>query len=321
MRRRVGKNCCCALHNSDGGDTIRKHSAVSSSASSYMKASTLLSQTPVLLLLLILPILSLNAAAMTFTIGDRLQNGQELSQAAILAEGDIIAGDADRLFKFLVANRDRIDNERLSLVPNSNGGVVSEALKMAQILDSGMYSVWLPPNFSTRGDMRLTKCISACFSLVVGAVSRITTDGTLGLHRPFLSRAAYATLSVKDAQSLHEQSLSELRQWFQYKGVPGRLIDTMMSTPSTDIYWMSQDDIRALGKTQAWVEELMIARCNFESRLFESWSEASIKGEKKLAEILQRQLDRQTSCTKSVILERRSEFLSAKPAFLLSKRE
>ncbi len=273
-----------------------------------------------LVLLTILFGFTFEVVAMTFTIGDRLKNGQELTEPAILAEGDIVVGDAERLFRFLLTNRDRIEAEHLPLVPSSNGGSVSEALKMAQILDGGMYSVWLPPDFSGKRILATTKCVSACFALVVGATSRKAIGGALGLHRPYLSKSSHATLSVKDAQSIHEQSLAELRSWLQYKGVPNALIDRMMSTPSTEVHWMSKDEVDVLGKNQVWAEEMMIARCNFEPRLFESWSDAATKGDDKTADILNRQLVRQGTCVRSIILERRNEFLSRRPAFLTPKR-
>ena len=47
--------------------------------------------------------------------------------------------------------------------------------------------------------------------------------------------------------------------------VPQRLIDEMMSRSSTNIYWMSNDDIDQLGEYSPGLEEMLISRCNYKT--------------------------------------------------------
>ena len=49
--------------------------------------------------------------------------------------------------------------------------------------------------------------------------------------------------------------------------IPRRLIDEMMSRPSNDIYWLSNDDLYELSKSPPALEQLYLSKCGVDTRL------------------------------------------------------
>ena len=46
--------------------------------------------------------------------------------------------------------------------------------------------------------------------------------------------------------------------------VPRRLIDIMMTRPSSDIYWLKGDDLKQLGQFSPEIEEYFIQKCGYD---------------------------------------------------------
>ena len=64
-----------------------------------------------------------------------------------------------------------------------------------------------------------------------------------------------------------QQLMSRIRQYLGAENVPQMLVDAMMSRPSTDVYWLTDDDLESLGEYSPAYEELLIAKCGYDRKL------------------------------------------------------
>lgn len=117
----------------------------------------------------VLALAALPAAAMKFQLGTTRDG-----LTVVVASGDIAQGDARRLARALEkAGRDRHGTKRLYL--DSPGGVVVEALKMAEIINAVGVSTIVRDG---------TLCASACASVlfVAGRYRTVEPGGLLAIH-------------------------------------------------------------------------------------------------------------------------------------------
>lgn len=119
------------------------------------------------------------------------------SQKAILATGPINRGDAARFASALdLATRDRHHTKAVLL--NSPGGLVTEALIMAEVMDRVHVSTIIPAK---------AVCASACASVlfVSGRYRRIDKGGYLAIHSCFDSRNGRQMVLCNAIISVHAQ--------------------------------------------------------------------------------------------------------------------
>jgi len=57
--------------------------------------------------------------------------------------------------------------------------------------------------------------------------------------------------------------MRQVQNYLESQMVSRRLIDLLMSRPSNDIYWMTDDDFEELGEYRPEVEEFLIKRCGY----------------------------------------------------------
>lgn len=149
---------------------------------------------------------------------------------------------------------------------DSPGGDVGEAMKMGQLV-----RLLQIQTFVTKDKI----CASACFFIFLGGAGRLAVGavdgyaiplgfatGYVGLHRPY-----FQAPSGSD-ESLNRQTaaMKRVRAYLESYLVPGRLIDLMMSRPSNDIYWLSDNDLEELGDYPPELEELFISRCGYDRK-------------------------------------------------------
>ena len=205
----------------------------------------------------------LTTAAASFTI----ENGGTI----ITMTGEIEPGDAERLVSIFLAVKPIGKYyfpypKAISL--NSPGGDVAEAIRIAELVKTLGLSVFTIPD--GKGF-----CASSCFLIYVAALERsasgidtIKTEGVkgnlgpLGVHRPYMRAVQEGPSGVKR----QAQIMNEMRTYLVNAGVGHSLIDKMMSHASNDIYWLSAEDIRALGQFSPGLEEQLIKKCNYNAR-------------------------------------------------------
>jgi hypothetical protein len=101
------------------------------------------------------------------------------------------------------------------------------------------------------------ECDSACVFILMAGVNR-GGGGKIGLHRPAFDPAFFADLSPTAARNRYNTLVEQLRQYYvdEMGGSP-EAFRIIMTTSSTSIRYLSQDEMLALGivgQDPAWAE-------------------------------------------------------------------
>jgi hypothetical protein len=144
----------------------------------------------------------------------------------LVLRGEIVPGDYERLFEY--AEKNNIDLHAIQITLGSPGGDVSEALKIGQLFKGIYADVAVGPVTG--------QCASACFILYASAVHRTSAPGLVGIHRPYLSKQRFQTLSPSQAERLETSTLSAAEGYLHKLGVPSSIVDTMFENASTEIH-------------------------------------------------------------------------------------
>jgi ATP-dependent protease ClpP protease subunit len=175
--------------------------------------------------------------------------------------GDILPGDAERFRRFMLANLKRFQDSSRTVVLSSNGGDVVEALKIHKILKAMYVNIYA----YRRGGEH--KCASACFFIYLAGVYRFAAAGDLGIHRAYFDPSVTSELSVRDAEKRQEELRAMVAKILSEDAVPQNLIERMNRTSSSEIYWLSREEIDSIGVRPAWYEEALMARCGLDKHL------------------------------------------------------
>ena len=169
----------------------------------------------------------------------------------LVISGEIIPGDYDCLLSKIMEDEDRFLT-RNKIILASDGGDVTEALKIAQLVKSLFTEVIVGP---------LTgRCVSACFFIYAAANPR-RTDGErlIGINRPYI---AHSEAVSRPGPAIAENSaLARVRAFLRENAVPNYLIDEMYRRASDDAYWLSADDEKNLGYRSPAFARFLTKKC------------------------------------------------------------
>lgn len=215
----------------------------------------IINQIPAITLAFLITIPQVNAAK--FFVDDL--------NVSITLSGEIAIGDAERLASIFMSNPNYIPN---SLILNSPGGDVKEAIRIADLVKTLGIGVYTKPHADGA-------CASSCFLIYAGALERrasgvdtIRVKGKkgylspLGIHRPFFRFPTDGPTGIQR----QEQIMLDMRSYLAKSGVSNFLTDKMMSHASNDIYWLTANDIQSLGRYSPGLEEQLISNCNYNSQ-------------------------------------------------------
>jgi hypothetical protein len=163
---------------------------------------------------------------MDFSI-QRLSNGFR----AISAKGKIVDGDAERL-RIALQSADRDENGQKGILLDSPGGLVSEALAMAALMDREKnVSTWVLPD---------AECASACAAIVfVSGNYRIVFDGgKLGIHSCSLGGTRDELCNDEIAQNAFKHGVSY-----------GAVMAYMVQRGPSEMAWLSSWEADCWGLT------------------------------------------------------------------------
>jgi hypothetical protein len=133
---------------------------------------------------------------------------------------------------------------------DSEGGDVNEAIKIGRFLRAALAKVTV----SGTG-----RCFSACFLAVVGAIEIYSGD-RIGIHRPFGAPDKLKRVNSSDYESYYNSVKGEVWQYLLDMDVPVNLIEKMFSVPSSDLYFLTENDLGLLSHHPAY-EEWIAAQC------------------------------------------------------------
>jgi hypothetical protein len=190
----------------------------------------------------------------------------------LLLRGEIVPGDYEYLLEVIRRDQDRFWRST-GFVLASPGGDIQEALKIARLI-KGTYSTVFVGKATG-------PCVSACFFIFSAATRREASTRTLGIHRPYIHPRRLLSMSAHEAETLQRNALWQARSYLEDQDVPTSLIDKMFQQASTEIYWLSRDEIQEqLGRRPPWYEQFLIARCglnkSLERKYFSAYDETII---------------------------------------------
>lgn len=219
---------------------------------------------------------------------DASRRADQLS--TVVLTGPIVAGDAERLVKTLLTSM--YPGLSAVLQPqyrgaqtirlDSPGGSVEEAFKIANLVQA----LHVRTEVSGGG-----KCASACFFIFLAGQERTAigfdpklglvpyATGYVGLHRPYLAAETFKEEDASTSMKQQQQLMSRIRQYLGAENVPQMLVDAMMSRPSTDVYWLTDDDLESLGEYSPAYEELLIAKCGYDRKLTDRYQSAILSND------------------------------------------
>jgi hypothetical protein len=187
---------------------------------------------------------------MDFTIRSMSLIPNEPPSDYIVMSGEIKRGDVERFRNFAEAHSS--DVVVGTTILDSPGGDVDEAMRLAQVARDLILRITVPAGFH---------CVSACFFIYVASAYRVAWSQTLGVHRPRFDAAVIRGMSLAEAQKAHDEGFARAKAWLQAQFVPQALIDKLLSLPSSQVYWLTDEDIYAIGERAPWYEEWLLARC------------------------------------------------------------
>ncbi|MEI6835141.1 MAG: hypothetical protein WCL28_14240 [bacterium] len=183
------------------------------------------------------------------------------SERFLHLNGQIVRGDYDKIRKLLLSENGYFLGYNWQL--NSVGGDVYEALAIGRMFKE----LFITVNVADADNPR-AKCASACFLIFVSAVARNAVSHSVGVHRPFFEPTYFAGMNAQNAQRRYAAMTEEVRAYLKENDVPEALITRMFSTPSTEILWLSDNEMEQLGGKSAWYDQYIISICGFSDRMF-----------------------------------------------------
>ena len=191
--------------------------------------------------------------------------------ARIILTGDIEEGDSEKL-ALAISTIKPIYNDFFllpsSIILNSNGGDVNEALKIS-LLVKALYLNTVTP-YDAKG-----VCASSCFFIFISGLKRSATGidtlntegkrgsfGPIGVHRPYLTEVKGGPDSMRHQEDIMRAVSGHLNK----ERIPQSIIDIMMSHASNDVYWLLESDLKLLGRFRAGYEEELIAKCGYNQK-------------------------------------------------------
>ena len=158
----------------------------------------------------------------------------------VTIEGSIAPGDFAKLASLV------LDAEgKLVVWLASPGGNLSEALRMGALIRQLALEVRAPDDRSQPvvrlRDPENNTCASACFFLYVAGVRR--QGSVLGIHKPSLPAEEYFSLGLDGSVTAHRRIQEATADYLDQMGVPSRYASMMMAASSTDMIWLTPEDI------------------------------------------------------------------------------
>jgi len=213
----------------------RKKEANEFKGNSKMKYTQILFYSLTLMMLLIFPSFSYSAELINRVEKNKYSFDKSKTECGghILLIGSIKKNDSltfESLIRFIRNNCDEIRN--FHIVLNSDGGDVSEAMKIGRLIRENEFATGLPAN---------SKCYSSCVLLLVAGINRFII-GNVGIHRPYFSNLN-SNETVANIQIMRRNMTNQIKEYLDFMDINTSLIDLMMATPPEQMKILSSEEI------------------------------------------------------------------------------
>lgn len=219
-----------------------------------------------------------DATAATFSILCDSRMEASRRGCTVKLTGRIEAGDSGRLQELLKQPLLEGWHYR-ELLLDSPGGSVQAAIELADVVRGALLdtTTYRAPREADHESLNVRRvlpvprmrwnCLSACFLVWVAGAERNTValgnESDIGLHRPFLARAAYGDPPEQIARA-QQHAMQVTREYLLRELIPQPLIERMLQRASTQVYWLKSEDAEEITGRAPWFDEMMIARCKYD---------------------------------------------------------
>jgi hypothetical protein len=212
---------------------------------------------------------------------DEFAPGLNRNVRTIVLNGPIESGDSEKIAR---ASKGHYVQ---SIVLASPGGSVLEAIRISSFLNKYFIAAVPVGDFSKDPKLSLSAmpsgcvaadlrpqvtpllqddncgCVSACAIVYLTAPSRMsgTFFSFVGIHRPYFNAADYAGLSEVAAKKQYKAMMIRVAAFLDDNDVPEEIIDRMMSSSSTQVHYLTDQEHQLVGEMKPYLEELLISRC------------------------------------------------------------
>jgi len=178
-------------------------------------------------------------------------------RGVLVLEGKIVAGDYDKLRKFL-GNKSNFDKISDGVFLASPGGNVAEAMRIGRLIRTLRLSTDAPsgpPTGNAKFGESLIRanhlvnsrtnylCASACFFIYVSGIYRnLNWVGRLGVHRPIQLEGNARTLTSDESLKANWFVRETVKNYLKDMDVPDKYVDVVFSVPPTEIRWITQNE-------------------------------------------------------------------------------
>lgn len=151
-------------------------------------------------------------------------------RSAIVLTGDIERGDANRFFRYINENFVEKKRSLTALYLDSNGGIVQEGSRIAEIVHRLDVAVVV-------GDSAV--CRSTCFLILAASNRRlIGVKASLGVHSVAADPESMDGRTAEDTPAMAETV--ELARLYREYGVPDSVVAGMVTTLPSSLYTLSE---------------------------------------------------------------------------------
>jgi hypothetical protein len=145
---------------------------------------------------------------------------EKIAGCTIVMTGDVVKGDNQRLIELLRTTRNSGQNFFRSMLLQSLGGSISEALLIAQTVTQNVLDTKTTAYWRKEYPLSESYCVSACFLIWVAGAERMhfsypSRSGKnpvgLGLHRPYFFKEDFAALDSLSAAKSQQDLIAQVR--------------------------------------------------------------------------------------------------------------
>ncbi|WAT17115.1 hypothetical protein OZN62_09215 [Aurantiacibacter sp. MUD11] len=154
-----------------------------------------------------------------------------------------------------------------ALIIDSPGGDPKAAIDAARLMARSKWTVVVEPE---------SQCASACVLLIAGAAERLLY-GEIGIHRVFPVGSSADTR--EELEGLLTEITADARALMTENGVSPRLVEDMMTIPSSQIRILTRTELEAYGLGRENSAQLDLERASLERQCGEDFAQRLIEAE------------------------------------------
>ena len=125
-------------------------------------------------------------------------------------------------------------------------------------------------------------CESACFFVWASGAERLTSDSSIGVHRPRFKKEYFRGLSANEAGHKYLEMANVVRDYLEDMNIPNHVIENMFNQSSNNILYLNSSNLKKLRKVP-FFDEWIIANCGAftveeEDKIYELWQKEFYEG-------------------------------------------